>query len=177
VQASAYGDERRFVLRAPAPLLLPMALSWCVLCAATLAGPMLVAARAWFIGIPLTAAATAVAWFIGPRYHRLSRRWLVFVPAGVVIHDQHVLAETAMFAKTTVAHIGLALAGTEAADLTGPAGGNAVEIALNEMPMVVLAATRAKPAGAALHVRSFLVAPTRPGRALAEAAGRGLPGG
>ena len=176
-QASAYGDERRFVLRAPAPFLLPVAISWCGLCGASISGPLLMASASWVAGVPLTAVALALSWFLGRRYHRLARRWLVLVPAGVVIHDHLVLVETAMFARSTVAGIGLALADTEAADLTGPAGGNAIEIKLNDMPTVVLAASRAKPTGTALHVRAVLVAPTRPGRVLAEAAARGLPVG
>lgn len=176
-QASAYGDERRFVLRAPAPFLLPIAISWCLLCAMTVSGPLLLASASWIGGTAITASAAVFGWFLGRRYHRLAKRWLVLVPAGVVIHDHLVLVETAMFAKTTVAGIGLALADTEAADLTGPAGGNAIEIALTDMPTVVLAASRALPTGTALHVRAVLVAPTRPGRFLAEAAARGLPVG
>ena len=176
-QASAYGDERRFILRAPAPFLLPMVVSWCALCAAAATGPLLVAAASWSSGVALTTVAMVLAWFLGRRYHRLSRRWLVLVPAGVVVHDHLVLAETAMFQKLSVIGIGLALADTEAADLTGPAGGNAIEVTLSEMPTVVLAPSRSKPAGSALHVRAVLVAPTRPGRALVEAAARGLPVG
>ena len=96
----------------------------------------------------------------------------MFVPAGLVIHDHLVLAETAMFPQRSIGHLGLALAGTEAADLTGPAAGNAIEIGFTDLPTVVLAGTRAKPAGTALHVRSVLVAPSRPGRALTAAATR-----
>jgi hypothetical protein len=96
------------------------------------------------------------------------------VPAGVVIHDHVVLAETVMFARRAIDSIGLALAGTEAADLTGPAAGHAVEVALREPETVVLAPTRVKPNGTALHVRAVLVAPSRPGRALAVVRERGL---
>lgn len=174
-QASAYGDERRFPLRPPLAFLVPTVVSWSVLCACAIVGPLALAARGWFVGVPLTAAAGALGWFLGRRFHRLSRRWLVLVPAGVVVHDHLVLADTAMFQRSTVEGIGLALEGTEAADLTGPAAGNALEIALREMATVVLAPTRDKPNGTALHVRSVLVAPTRPGRAMLGAADRRLP--
>ena len=176
-QSSAYGDERRFVLRPPVAYLLPTVVSWCVLCAAAIAGPLLVASGAWAAGAPVSVAAVVLAWFLGRRYHRLARRWVVVVPAGIVIHDHLVLAETAMFPRTSLAHVALALEGTEAADLTGPAAGMAVEIALRDTPTVVLAATRNAPRGTALHVRSVLVAPTRPGRMLAEVARRGFPVG
>jgi hypothetical protein len=176
-QASAYGDERRFVLRPPIAFLVPAVLSWCVLCATAITGPLVLAAGNWLLGVPLTVAVPALAWFLGRRFHRLSRRWLVLVPAGVVIHDPLVLGETAMFARPTVVAMGLALADTEAADLTGPASGHAVEIELRAMETVVLAPTRDKPNGTALHVRSMLVAPTRPGRLLRHAAERRIPVG
>jgi len=174
-QASAYGDERRFPLRPPVAFLVPTVVSWMVLCTCAIVGPLALAARAWFVGVPLTAAALGLGWFLGRRFHRLSRRWLVLVPAGVVIHDQLVLSETAMFQRSAVESVGLAFEGTEAADLTGPAAGNAIEIGLREMATVVLAPTREKPNGTALHVRSMLVAPTRPGRALLGIADRRLP--
>ena len=173
-QASAYGDERRFVLRPPVAFLLPAVVSWLLWCACVIVGPLAVAAENWLVGVPVTVAAVVLSWFLARRFHRLSRRWLVLVPAGVVIHDHVVLAETAMFLTSAVTSASLALAGTEAADLTGPAAGHAVEVALRDADTVVLAPTRAKPNGTALHVRSVLVAPSRPGRALAEASARGV---
>jgi hypothetical protein len=173
-QASAYGDERRFVLRPPVAFLLPAVVSWTVWCACMVIGPLALAAGAWMVGVPVTAAAVALSWLLGRRFHRLSRRWLVLVPAGVVVHDHVVLAETAMFLTSAVRSASLALAGTEAADLTGPAAGHAVEVALVDADTIVLAPTRATPNGTALHVRSVLVAPSRPGRALVEAAARGV---
>ena len=173
-QASAYGDERRFVLRPPVPFLVPAVVTWFVLCTCAVIAPLALAARAWAVGLPLAAATLALAWFLGRRFHRLSRRWLVLVPAGVVIHDHLVLAETVMFRRGAVDSIGLALADTEAADLTGPAAGHAVQIVLRDVETVVLAPTRNKPGGTALQVGAVLIAPSRPGRVLTEAAARGL---
>jgi hypothetical protein len=169
-QGSAYGDERRFVLRAPVAFLLPSIVSWCVLCAAAVSGPLLLSARVWWLGVPVTIAAVAAGWFLGRRFHVLSRRWLVLVPAGLVVHDQLVLAETVMLPRASLAGLGLALTDTQAADLTGPAAGHAVEVSLRDATTVVLAPTRAKPTGTALHVRSVLLAPSRPGRFLRAAA-------
>ncbi|MCU1361470.1 MAG: hypothetical protein JWN99_2759 [Ilumatobacteraceae bacterium] len=176
-QGSAYGHERRFVLRPPVAFLLPAVVTWCVLCAAAISGPLLLAAHAWFAGVPVTLIAVAGGWFLGRRFHMLSRRWLVLVPAGLVVHDQLVLSETVMFPRASLAQVGLALEGTQAADLTGPAAGHAVEVALLRTETVVLARTRAKPNGTALHVRSVLVAPTRPGRMLRAAADGQIPVG
>ena len=176
-QASAYGDEQRFPLRPPLGFLVPAAVSWCVLCACAVVGPLALAAEGWFVGVPLTVAAVVLGWFLGRRFHRLSRRWLVLVPAGVVVHDHLVLADTAMFPIADVVRLSLALADTQAADLTGPATGNALEIVLRDMPTIVFAPTRAVPNGRAIHVGAALVAPTRPGRVLRAAAARHVPVG
>jgi hypothetical protein len=157
--------------------MLPVVVSWCALCAAAISAPLVLAARGWVPGTALAVLAVAAGWFLGRRFHLLSRRWVVLVPAGIVIHDHLVLAETVMLPTRTVVAVGLALADTAAADLTGPAAGHAVEISLNEMTTVVLAATRTKQNGTALHVRSMLVAPTRPGRLLRAAATGQLPVG
>lgn len=176
VQGSAYGDERRLPLRPPGPLLLgPIPLLAVVTFAASVAGPLLLAAKVWW-GAAITAAAVALVGFAGRRFHVLSCRWLVFVPAGLVVHDGFVLAETAMFRRAELEGVGLADAATEAADLTGAALGPAVEVRLAGTVTVVLAPTRGKAGGTALHLRSFLVSPTRPGRALAEARRRSIAG-
>jgi hypothetical protein len=126
------------------------------------------------VGVTVTAAAVALGAFLLPRFHRLTRRWVVLVPAGFVLHDHVVLAETVMFPASILRRARLALADTQAADFTGPAGGHAVEVTVSESTTVVLAGTRAKPNGTALHVLAFLVAPTRPGRLLHAAGDRSL---
>jgi hypothetical protein len=83
-----------------------------------------------------------------------------------VVHDRVVLAETLMVLQSEVAGIDLALAGTEAADFTGPAAGHAVEIGLRSMTTAILAPSKNTPRGTALHVQSFIVAPSRPGAVL-----------
>ncbi|HEY4332617.1 MAG TPA: hypothetical protein VGM78_08610, partial [Ilumatobacteraceae bacterium] len=121
--------------------------------------------------------AAAVAYFTGPRFHLLSRRWLVVVPAGVVVHDPMILVENALFRVGDLAAIHLAPSGTEAADLTGGTAGVVVEIVLKQMDDIVKVGTRAQPNGVALHVLSVLVSPTRPGQSLRAAAARKLPVG
>ena len=174
VQGSAYGDETRFPLRPPGPLVVgPLPLGWALAAAAIVSGPLLLAARSYVLGAAVTAFGVALTWIFGRRCHRLARRFLVLVPVGIVVHDHLVLSDTSMFRKSDVASVGLALDKTEAADLTGKALGNAVEIALKDFDTVVLAGTPKKPGGTALHVLSVLVSPSRPGRVLTEAARRG----
>ncbi len=177
VQGSAYGDEQRLPLRVPAALLPPMALSWMLWCAAVLAAVLLLGARQWVLGSVTTSAAGLFSWLLMRRFHRFSLRWLVVVPAGVVVHDPVVLGETLMLQRANVTLARLAPADTQAADLTGPAAGHALEITVREMALAVLAATQAAPKGQALHVQSLLVAPSRPGRALRAMAAAKVPVG
>lgn len=175
-QGSAYGAEERFPLKPPVPYLVPMTVFGLLMTSSALAGVTLLANESWILGAVLTVAATALAWFVGPRFHQLARRWLVVVPVGVVVHDPVLLVENALFRHAELAAIHLAPADTEAADLTGGTAGVAIEIVLREMDTVIKT-DRDKPQGAAIHVRSVLVSPTRPGKALRAAAARNLPVG
>ena len=164
-QASAYGHERRFPLRPPPGYLTAAVLAWVLAAAGLLVGPLLLAAGQWAVGAPVTLL-VGVAVFAWPRWYQLGRRWLVLVPAGVVIHDHLVLAETVMLRRIDLAGVALAAVGTEAADLTGPAPGHALEIRTGESVTAILRGTPSDPRGTAIHLRACLVAPTRPGHAL-----------
>ena len=166
VQASAYGDEHRFLLRPPAAFLPPIAIAGLAWVAAVLAAPLLIATRQWIAGGVVAVVAVVLTYLLLPRFNALASRWLVLVPAGVVLHDMVVLAETLMVPSPNLVEIDLALAETQAADFTGPAAGHAIEISMRSMADVVLAPTKDAPRGRALHVQSFIVAPTRPGAVL-----------
>ena len=175
VQASAYGDEERFPLRFPVAAGAAAMVSWLVWAPSSVAGPLLLAAEQWIVGGLLTVIAIAGVVFLLPRWHRLSRRWFVLVPAGIVLHDPVVLADTLPLRTAQIAQVGLAPADTEAADLTGPASGYAVEVATTEPITTVFAFTPAEPNGRAIHLTAFLTAPSRPGAVLRAARRRGLP--
>ena len=177
IQASAYGDEDRFPLRAPAAVMMAAVSTWILWAASVMTGPMLLAARSWVAGAVLTVIAVAGLILLGPRWHRLARRWLVLVPAGVVLHDPVVLADTVSLRSAQIARIRLAPDDTDAADLTGPASGYALEVQTTETITAVFAFTPKEPNGRAIHLTGFLVCPSRPGLALAAAARRGLPVG
>lgn len=177
VQASAYGDEDRYLLRPPLAYLLASALTWAVWVACVLAGPLLLADERWVLGGVLTALAVALTVWAVPRWHRLARRWFVLVPVGVVVHDHLVLAETLMLRRQELRGLHLAPVGTDALDLTGPASGHAVEVVTHEPATAILAATPAEPRGKVVHLTGCLVSPSRPGRLLAAASARRLPVG
>jgi hypothetical protein len=101
--AVAYGDERRFPLRTPPSLylgLLPL-VRLLVVTAAT-APPLLLASGRLEVGL----GALAVGAVVGPlgarALHGLSRRWVVLVPAGVVIADPLTLADPTLFVREHV---------------------------------------------------------------------------
>lgn len=177
VQASAYGEEDRHLLRPPPAYALAAVISWALSAAATIAAVLSLADRRWIVaGAMVVVAAGLVVWS-WPRWHRLSRRWFVTVPVGVVVHDHLVLAETLMLRRQELATVHLAPVGTDAADLTGPAGGHAIEIVTSESVTAILAGTPRDPGGTAIHLTGCLVAPTRPGRVLASIAARRFPVG
>jgi hypothetical protein len=176
LQASAYGDERRFGLRPPLGYLAPTVVSWAMCVAAVIVAPLAWAAQAWVIAAIGTAAAIGGTLLLPRRWHQLSRRWLVMVPAGLVVHDPVVLTDVLMVPRRQVADIGLAgrsRAGG-AFDLTGPTPGVAVGVVLAELTTVVLAPRPGTPRGTTIHLSAFLVAPSRPGAVLRESAARNL---
>lgn len=169
VQVSAYGDERRHLLRCSPMMAMIQLLAWTVWVSTIVGAAAFAIDRGWVAAAILGVVAVALSWLLPRRFHRYSRRWLVQVPAGLVIHDHVVLAETAMFPARDVRSVDAVTIGTtDAADLTGGCRGAALRVTLGDFETVVLAATRAEPGGKAIHVRSMLVCPSRPGRTLGE---------
>jgi hypothetical protein len=170
---SSYGDEARLPLRAPGPLLAgPVELVWLVVVAGLVTGPLLLAARQWVAGtIALAGGAVAVWW--GVRVlHGLARRWIVFVPAGLVVHDPLALAESVLVPRATLRSLGPAPADTEALDLTRGAFGLALELRLTHPTPVLV--RRGRGATEAVTTDRLLVTPTLPGALLTEARARRL---
>jgi hypothetical protein len=174
VQASAYGDEERFPLRAPAAVGAAAIAAWIIWSICLLSGPLLLGAESWVFGSLFTALAVAGIVLLGPRWDRLSQRWFVLVPAGLVLHDPVVLADTLALRKSQVSNIRLAPASTEAVDFTGPASGYAIEVTTTESVNAVFAFTPSEPNGRAIHLTAFLISPSRPGQVLRASAARGL---
>ena len=177
VQTSAYGDEQRFPLRPPFGYLGATVVSWSVWVAAVITAPLAWAARAWVLAVVATLVAAAATWLLPRRWHQLSRRWLVAVPAGLVVHDPVVLAEPLMMQRRQITELGLvdSRRASGALDLTGPTPGLAVAISLGETATVILAPRPATPRGRAVHLTALIVSPSRPGAVLREAARRRLP--
>ncbi|HEU5153079.1 MAG TPA: hypothetical protein VFU19_21475 [Iamia sp.] len=172
VDGSSYGTERRFALRTPLPLLALATATWVAVAAAAVAGPFLLAARQWALGGVLTAAGAVVVWFGVRSLHGLSRRWLVLVPSGVVVHDPVGRPDSVMAPRPLIVRLGPAPAGSDGLDLTLGATGLALELETSEELPVTVREGRTLDTRPAQRV---LVAVARPAAVLAEAEARRLP--
>lgn len=168
VNGPAYPNERRFPLRVPTPLLFgPLLLAWSLTLGAPVAAVLLLADRRWIPGFVAVAVTGGAAFVLGRAVHGLSRRWVVFVPAGLVVHDPMSLADPVLFPKAMVGDVTVAEAGSTALDLTQRAAGLTLELSLKEPAPLVLAKV-GRGIGPTVDTDRVLFAPTRPGRVLAE---------
>jgi len=172
VNGPAYPNERRFPLRAPAPLLAgPIVVAWALAVAGVAAGPLLLADGHWLAGGVAFVLGVPVAAFLLRSLHGLSRRWAVFVPAGLVLHDPLTLTDSLLLRRQEVASLRPAPASSKALDLTQRAPGLALEVKLHveaQVSLVNPGRRRGRPRSA----DRLLFTPTLPGAFLEEAAGR-----
>ncbi|MGI9598911.1 MAG: hypothetical protein ACR2QK_22295 [Acidimicrobiales bacterium] len=184
VNGSAYGAERRMALRPPAFVLLgPAQLAWLLVFAGLAAAPLLILAERYLLA-GLAAGVGAVAVWAGGRVlHQLARRWIVFVPAGFVIHDPMALFDSVLLRRKEVVALGPALADSATAgsssddpegpriDLSGGALGLALEVGLRATTLITI---RARGQLHNREVSNIVFSPTLPGAMLSEARIRGL---
>ena len=170
VDGVSYGDEQRFLLRAPGPALFTLigpAAVIVVLGASV--GPLLLADEQWIAGAIATVVGFAIAAVPLMALHRLTSRFLVFVPNGLVVHDRSQLREPVLFVTREIA-LGPAPADTTARDITAGALGLALELRfshMTELPFVTGRTTTETKAAKAL-----LISPTRTGAVLQTAVER-----
>ena len=175
VDAMSYGNERRLPLRPPQAVLLGvLPITWALTLGGLTAGPLLWAAGhslagPLLMGLGLPAAALGVRSMLG-----LARRWLVFVPAGVVLHDGYTAQAPTLIQSSRIAWFAPAPAVRKpndppAHDLSFGAAGLLLELRLSE-PLKLHLRGAAEPQ----EMMSLLVAPTRPLLALDIAAERNI---
>ncbi len=135
INGSAYGSERRMALRPPAFALLgPVPGAWLVLFAATTALWWAAVDGRWLVAGVLAVVVAGVGWVVWRVVHQLARRWLVFVPAGFVIHDHVLAVDSILLRRSVVESLGPATVEDVArgVDLSGGARGLALSVALDE---------------------------------------------
>lgn len=173
VNGSAYGPERRMALRPPAALVLgPLQLLWVFTVAGPVIGPVLVAAGHPITGAIVTVVGLGVAWYGAQRLHQLSRRWVVFVPAGFVLHDHYSLAESLLMQRPGIASLGpVPLDKGELLDLTAGSAGVALLVEFVDPTPLAL---RSEGEIQTVTVDRLMFSPTLPGELLREARIRGI---
>ncbi len=178
INGSAYGSERRMALRPPAVVLIgPAQAAWAIVFVGLVAAPLLLLAERFVLAAIATLVGAAAVWAGGRVLHQLARRWVVFVPAGFVIHDPMTLVDAVLLRRSEVATLGPADGtdsdggGEQRIDLSGGALGLALEVALKKTTPIT---TRE---GREMHNRevdNLVFSPTLPGAMLSEARVRGL---
>ena len=170
VNGPAYPNERRFLLRPPGALLLgPLPLFWVLSVAGIAAGPLLLAARQWVPGGLTLLIGWPVAFLLVKSLHNLSRRWAVFVPAGVVLHDPVVLFDPTLFRRQDVTAFRPATAADAGLfDLSQRAPGIGIAMELDE-PTTITLLKPGRREGVAVHAAGLRFTPTRPCLVIEEA--------
>lgn len=173
VNGSAYGAERRFALRCPPTLAALAAITWVAVAAGAVTGPLLLGARQWVAGVVATAVGVLVVVAGARSLHGLARRWLVFVPSGVVVHDPLARPESVMAPRPLIVGLEPAREGVDGVDLTVGAPGLVLELVTSE-PIPV---TVRRPGGELVteETTRVLFTPTLASGVLAEAAARRVP--
>ncbi|HEX9969790.1 MAG TPA: hypothetical protein VGB03_06595 [Acidimicrobiales bacterium] len=175
VNGPAYPNERRYPLRPPGPVLLgTVELAWALAVGGPVVGVLLVAASRPVAGFAVLASALPVSYVLLRALHGLSRRWVVFVPAGLVLHDTLSLADPVLFQRKMIEVLRPAPADTDSLDLTKNALGLALELVLREKAPMVLAVPGRRGGEPGSSAR-LLFSPTRPGAVLREALSRRIP--
>lgn len=176
VNGPAYANERRYPLRAPGALVAgPLWIAAALIVVGPAEGVVLIAGKHFVLGVPILLIGAALAYFSARSLLVLTRRWVVFVPAGLVLHDPLALSDTVLFERAVIESLRAAPADTDSLDLTQAALGLALELVLTEkVPMALNTGRKQIEAGASARL---LFTPTRPGRVLADAAIRRIPVG
>lgn len=176
-QGAAYGDEERFPLKVPPGItwiMLPNAIF--LIGAGIATGPLLIANETWVVGIVLTVLGWPLAAYVTRLVHQISRRWLVLVPAGLVIADPLTLTDPVLFVREKIQGIGPAdptrQAPPGALDLRlGAAFGSCAVLLDEEAPLLRRVRGRAE----GVHAGLLLVTPADRARLLQRAAARHIP--
>jgi hypothetical protein len=120
----AYGEERRFPLRTPPALYLgPIPAARLLAVGGIATGPLLLADGDIGWGVAALVLGVPLAFLAARSLHTLARRWLVIVPAGLVIVDAMTLADPLLVVRRQ-------LRGVRALEPTEPVAPGAADLRL-----------------------------------------------
>jgi hypothetical protein len=101
--AMAYGDEIRFPLHIPLSLFLgPVPLAVLLIAAGVSTGPLLLADRRYIAGVVATVVGLPIAAALARSLHSLSQRFVVIVPAGLVVVDPLTLVDPVLMRREQI---------------------------------------------------------------------------
>lgn len=160
LNGDSYGDERRFGLRCPGPLVVTLGPLWLLGAGLPVAGVALLAAQRWLIGAAAVIVGALAAAWLWAVVSRLVRRFVVFVPAGLTLVDPLSLADPVLLARNRTVSVGPASAlpadsddpasagnSTARVDLSGGALGLAIELRTDSPTQVVTLSRPGEPGG------------------------------
>jgi hypothetical protein len=175
--ALAYGDEIRFPLHIPTPLLcslVPLAIALTL--TGAVAGPLLLADGRVISGAIVTVVGVPAAALAVRSLPTLSTRWIVLVPAGVAIVDALTLADPVLIRREQIASLSRGSrqrVPADTVDLT--LGTTNTPTLLETREPVSLTRRQSRSSAAIVDVTTMLLAPTLRGELLAAAGSRRIP--
>lgn len=164
LDAASYGSELRVPLKTPPVLFLgPLPLAWALVAIGVVGGPLLIASGRTAFGIATLVIGLPLAALAVRSVHTLSARWLVLVPAGVVVRDPMVLTDPILVPSDHIAALTCCkgAAGDDAIDLRLGAVADSVQIRCTE-PTEGMRIKKGRTDTLAVDSDTFVVAPTRP---------------
>ena len=173
INGASYGEEKRFVLRAPGPVLLFFVVPACMIVffGAT-GGLLLLLNQVWFWGVLATVGGLPSAVLAFNALYRLTDRFIVFVPNGLVLHDRNVLREPVLLSKRDLVGLAPAEVDTNATDLTASALGLALEVKLRAP--IKLSLVSGRNSTEEHQIKSLLISPSCPADVMQTAKQRGI---
>jgi hypothetical protein len=172
---ASYGDERRFLLRAPGPVLLLFGpLAWLTSLAGLTLGPILLLNRNFLFGTLVTLGGLPLSVIASNAIYQLGKRWVVLVPAGILLHDHLSVGDPTLIPRNQIADFSPAKARTDALDLSQNSFGLSLEIRCVTPLSMMLKKGNRKTVNESSAVESFMINPARPNVVLAESHKRGL---
>ncbi len=185
VNGISYGDEIRLMLRPPAVIVMGVIPIAAIMSIGGLAaGPLLLAAERWILGAAITLVGIPLVAVSTRSLYALTQRWLVFVPAGVVIHDHLAVQDPLLLRRRVIASFAAAPQNSTATDLSQGAAGLILQVSANQAISLLLPSeptwARRKlqlrlknPSqlkdpthSCQIHTEALLIAPSRPGLAI-----------
>ena len=175
VNGSSYGDEIRLPLKPPGPLLLgPLPLAWLVLMLTIIFPAVLLSAESFFWGSITLVIGLALSFFSYRSLSALAHRWVVFVPAGIVLHDNMILTDPFLVRKPLIKQVRPALTSSDSKDLTLSSVGMCLEVELYEPANLSLSVNPLAPPDVE-EVVSFFISPSLLSETIEEATKRSIP--